>query len=70
MVEGWQRYEDVLQTTWPNLTPFQAAGGKVIHYHGESDNSIPTASSVRYHQSVRQIMYPSLSYNESNAELN
>jgi tannase len=70
MVEGWQRYEDVLQTTWPNLTPLQAAGGKVIHYHGESDNSIPTASSVRYHESVRQIMYPSLSYNESNAELN
>ncbi|KAJ6096209.1 tannase and feruloyl esterase [Penicillium sp. IBT 16267x] len=23
MVEGWKRYEDVLQTTWPDLAPFQ-----------------------------------------------
>ncbi|KAL5328841.1 hypothetical protein ACEPPN_002349 [Leptodophora sp. 'Broadleaf-Isolate-01'] len=70
MYEGWQRYEDVLQTTWPDLTPFKSAGGKVLHYHGESDNSIPAASSVRYHDSVRQIMYPDLSYNESIAALN
>jgi len=70
MYEGWQRYEDVLQTTWPDLSPFNAAGGKVIHFHGESDNSIPAASSVRYHDSVRQIMYPELSYNESVSALN
>lgn len=70
MLEGWQRYEDVLQTTWPDLSPFEAAGGKVIHYHGESDNSIPTASSVRYFESVRSIMYPDLSYNESVAAVN
>ncbi|KAK5191871.1 hypothetical protein LTR99_008398 [Exophiala xenobiotica] len=70
MVEGWQRYEDVLQTTWPDLTPFQQAGGKVIHYHGESDNSIPTASSVRYWESVRRVMYPGQTYNESAATLN
>lgn len=70
MLEGWQRYEDVLQTTWPDLSPFEAAGGKVIHYHGESDNSIPTASSVRYFESVRSIMCPDLSYNESVAAVN
>lgn len=70
MIEGWQRYEDTLQTTWPDLTPFHAAGGKVLHYHGESDNSIPTASSVRYYESVRKIMYPHLSYNASVAKLN
>lgn len=69
MIEGWQRYEDVLQTTWPDLTPFKTAGGKVIHYHGESDNSIPTASSVRYWESVRNVMYPGLSYNDSAAAL-
>ncbi|OOF99336.1 hypothetical protein ASPCADRAFT_137682 [Aspergillus carbonarius ITEM 5010] len=67
---GWQRYEDSLQTTWPDLTPFQAAGGKVIHVHGESDPSIPTGSSVHYHEAVRQIMYPGLSFNESSAALN
>lgn len=70
ILQGWQRYEDVLQTTWPDLTPFHVAGGKVIHYHGESDNSIPAASSVRYWDSVRSIMYPGMSYNASTAALN
>ncbi|KAI1622082.1 feruloyl esterase-like protein B precursor [Exophiala viscosa] len=69
MILGWQRYEDVLQTTRPDLTPLNNAGGKVIHYHGESDNSIPTASSVRYWESVRSIMYPGQSYNDSAAAL-
>lgn len=63
--EGWNRYQDSLMTNWPDLTPFQNAGGKVIHFHGESDYSIPTASSVRYWDSVRQVLYPGLSYNES-----
>ncbi|RAK95164.1 tannase and feruloyl esterase [Aspergillus ibericus CBS 121593] len=67
---GWQRYEDVLQTTWPDLTPFHSKGGKIIHVHGESDPSIPTGSSVHYHESVRQQMYGSLSFNESTAALN
>ncbi|KAI9925795.1 hypothetical protein ASPWEDRAFT_29608 [Aspergillus wentii DTO 134E9] len=65
MTLGWTRYEDVLQTTWPDLTPFQQAGGKIIHFHGESDPSIPTGSSVHYHESVRNIMYPHISYNAS-----
>lgn len=69
MIQGWQMYEDTLHTTWPDLTPFHAAGGKVLHYHGEADNSIPTASSVRYHESVRSIMYPDMSFNESSAAL-
>ena len=69
MIEGWQLYDDSLQTNWPDLTPFHQAGGKVLHYHGESDNSIPTASSVRYHESVRQIMYPKLSFNDSTEAL-
>ncbi|MCJ1445285.1 MAG: hypothetical protein MMC23_005790 [Stictis urceolatum] len=65
MLYGSQRYADTLQTTYPDLAPFRAAGGKVLHYHGESDPSVPAASSVRYHESVRKIMYPDLSYNES-----
>lgn len=68
-IQGWQMYQDSLETTWPDLTPYYAAGGKVLHFHGESDFSIPTASSVRYHESVRQIMYPQLSFNDSSAEL-
>ena len=70
MYEGWQRYEDVLQTTWPDLTPYQQAGGKVLHYHGESDYSIPTASSVHYWESVRGVMYPNMTYNASADALN
>lgn len=66
---GWWMYADTLQTTQPELTPFHQAGGKVLHFHGESDNSIPTASSVRYRESVRQTMYGNLSYNQSNAAL-
>jgi len=70
ITQGWMKYEDSLQTTWPDLTPFHTAGGKVLHYHGESDNSIPTASSVRYWESVRKTMYPNTPYNESASALN
>jgi tannase len=70
MYEGWQQYEDVLQTTWPDLTLYHDAGGKVLHYHGESDYSIPTASSVHYWESVRSIMYSNMTYNASAAALN
>lgn len=70
MIRGMQEYQSTLQTNWPDLTPFQQAGGKVIHYHGESDNSIPTASSVRYWESVLSIMYPDLSYLDGADALN
>lgn len=69
MIQGWYEYEDTLHTTNPDLTPFLEAGGKIIHYHGEQDPSVPTASSVHYHESVRKIMYPGLSFNESTAKL-
>lgn len=58
---GMFRYLDSLQTTVPDLTPFQSSGAKLLHYHGESDPSIPAASSVHYWQSVRSIMYSDLS---------
>jgi len=60
MTTGMIRYLDSLQTTLPDLTPFQSSGGKLLHYHGESDPSVPTASSVHYWQSVRSIMYGNL----------
>lgn len=70
ILQGLQAYESPLETTWPDISPFHKAGGKILHYHSESDNSIPTASSVRYRESVRRVMYPDLSYNASNAALN
>ncbi|KAI5363185.1 putative tannase/feruloyl esterase, alpha/Beta hydrolase [Septoria linicola] len=62
---GMFRYLDSLQTTLPDLTPFQSSGGKLLHYHGESDPSIPAASSVHYWQSVRSVMYPNLTEPEA-----
>jgi tannase len=69
MNTGMVRYLDSLQTTLPDLTPFQSTGGKLLHYHGESDPSVPTASSVHYWQSVRSIMYSDLTDEESLAAL-
>lgn len=68
--EGWNRYQDTLMTNWPDLSPIKNAGGKILHYHGESDFSIPTASSVRYWNSVREVMSPGATYNESVEALN
>ena len=67
--EGWQMYEDRLQTTWPDLTRYQASSGKVLHHHGESDFGIATASIDRYYESIRSIMYPGASFNDSGAML-
>ncbi|KAF2117121.1 Tannase/feruloyl esterase [Lophiotrema nucula] len=58
---GMIRYLDSLQTTVADLTPFQSSGAKLIHYHGESDPSVPAASSVHYWQSVRSAMYGNMS---------
>jgi tannase len=69
MNTGMVRYYDSLQTTLPDLTPFQSTGGKLLHYHGESDHSVPTASSVHYWQSVRSVMYPHMTDEGSLAAL-
>ncbi|KAL1889090.1 hypothetical protein Sste5346_009155 [Sporothrix stenoceras] len=69
ILEGLQKYSDSLQTDWPYLGDYHKNGGKILHYHGESDNSIPVGSSVLYHDSVRRTMYPGQSYNESHAAL-
>lgn len=59
---GMFRYYDSLQNTQPDLTTFKSAGGKLLHYHGESDPSIPSASSVHYWQSVLGAMYSNISH--------
>ncbi|KAJ5724325.1 tannase [Penicillium malachiteum] len=69
MKQGMTRYMDSLQTTIPDLTEFYENGGKIIHFHGEQDPSIPTGSSVHYYNSVRDTMYPGKSYNSSTKAL-
>ncbi|KAH6660979.1 tannase [Truncatella angustata] len=58
IIQGIQEYSDTLETNWPDLEDIREYGGKIIHYHGESDNSVPSGSSVIYHDAVRQAMYP------------
>lgn len=65
MIQGMQKYAGTLNTVWTDLQEFQEAGGKLIHYHGEADNSIPTLSSVIYQEQVRRVMYPNASYEDS-----
>jgi tannase len=70
MNTGMVRYMDSLQTTLPDLTTFQSSGGKLLHYHGESDPSVPTGSSIHYWQSVRSIMYPNATDADAVSALN
>jgi hypothetical protein len=41
-----------LNSTDPNLAPFEHRGGKLILYHGWSDAAIPPLNTVNYYQSV------------------
>lgn len=41
-----------------DLSPFYNKDGKIIHYHGLSDNSIATGSSVYYYEHVRRTLKP------------
>ncbi|CAI0655702.1 unnamed protein product, partial [Colletotrichum noveboracense] len=69
MLYGMNKYADSLQTTHPDLSAFQSAGSKILHVHGEQDDSIPAASSVHYYESVRSIMFPGQGFNESSAAM-
>src|SRR6185295_10052717 len=52
----WARVEAIekgnINAMDPNLKPFFARGGKLIHYHGWADQQIPSGSSVDYYQTV------------------
>ncbi|RAK80753.1 tannase and feruloyl esterase [Aspergillus fijiensis CBS 313.89] len=58
---------DWMQMGWTIV--LQQAGGKVLHFHGEHDPSVPTASSVHYYEAVRKIMFPNETLNTSAAAL-
>ncbi|PYI00061.1 tannase and feruloyl esterase [Aspergillus ellipticus CBS 707.79] len=70
ILKGMNLYGDSLQTTYPDLSDFYNKGGRLLHYHGEADTSIPTTGSIHYHESVRKIMYPDLDFETGNDKLN
>ncbi|BGO98726.1 putative Tannase [Rhodotorula toruloides ATCC 204091] len=55
MSTGLARYNTTLQTTYTDLSAFRNHGGKLLHYHGESDPSVPAASSVHYWQAIHSL---------------
>jgi len=46
----------VINAVDPDLHPFQANGGKLIHYHGFSDPDITPINSINYFESVTKVM--------------
>jgi hypothetical protein len=47
-----QKSAPILNSTNPNLAPFQKRGGKLILYHGWSDPAIPAQNTVDYYNSL------------------
>ncbi|OAA66683.1 Tannase/feruloyl esterase [Niveomyces insectorum RCEF 264] len=51
LIGGWTT------STWPDLSAFQAAGGKAITWHGTQDQLLPTMMSAAYYENVRAHMF-------------
>jgi hypothetical protein len=53
-----RKFAHILNATDPNLTVFEAHGGKLILYHGWSDSAIAPLNTVNYYKSVVAAMGP------------
>jgi len=51
-----QKFAAVLNSADPNMKAFQSRGGKLILYHGWSDNSISPLNSINYYESIQATM--------------
>lgn len=49
-------YDSVIGTSNPNLTAFRNAGGKLITWHGDADQLIPSQGTVDYRRRVDAVM--------------
>jgi Tannase and feruloyl esterase len=54
--ERVRRLADLYDATDPDLTAFKQSGGKLILWHGWSDQAIPPTGTVAYYQAVRDRM--------------
>jgi feruloyl esterase len=48
----------ILNSTDPDLRPFKAHGGKIIHYVGWADSAIAPINSVNYYNDVAPLLSP------------
>ncbi len=51
-----EQYGAIFGTDDPDLTPFRDRGGKLIIYHGQTDQLIPAEGTVDYYKRVQQAM--------------
>ncbi|EEU43572.1 uncharacterized protein NECHADRAFT_45075 [Fusarium vanettenii 77-13-4] len=51
---GIQRYDSMVGTSDPDLSAFYKAGGKLLGYHGMSDQIIPAKNTEHYYNQVSQ----------------
>jgi feruloyl esterase len=54
LAEATRVTQGLLTPIDPNLTPFASRGGKLLMYHGWSDDSIPPRASVNFYTRTRQ----------------
>jgi Tannase and feruloyl esterase len=52
LAQAQQKTGKALDSADPDLSAFQAAGGKLLQYHGWSDAAIPAGSSIVYYEQV------------------
>jgi hypothetical protein len=52
LAEAQKKTASAVDSTDPDLSAFQAAGGKLLQYHGWSDAAIPAQSSILYYEEV------------------
>ncbi|MFE9252474.1 tannase/feruloyl esterase family alpha/beta hydrolase [Streptomyces sp. NPDC007088] len=49
-------YDEIIGTDDPDLSAFRESGGKLLTYHGQSDQFIPTQGTVDYRERVERTM--------------
>ncbi|KFY61657.1 hypothetical protein V496_04933 [Pseudogymnoascus sp. VKM F-4515 (FW-2607)] len=52
---GWQQYHSIIDTDDADLSGFKAAGGKMMTYHGLSDQIIPASGTEDYYNEVTKL---------------
>ncbi|MEU8384270.1 tannase/feruloyl esterase family alpha/beta hydrolase [Streptosporangium sp. NPDC048865] len=49
------RFNDVIGTDDPDLSAFAKAGGKLLSWHGQSDELVPTQGTIAYRERVNRV---------------